>query len=99
MILDGELTLSSNFAGEMSMANQLDGQLNVVLAPSADKHYAYEQAQPSDTWEIQHNLRKYPSVSITDTANTEVVGEVQYLDENSLRVTFSAPVAGYAYMN
>lgn len=87
------------FGGDLSLDNKFDGQMGNVLAPSADKHFAYEQAQPSDTWEIQHNLRKYPSVSITDTANTEVVGEVQYLDENSLRVTFSAPVAGYAYLN
>lgn len=85
--------------GELGMRNVLDGQLGTVLAPSADKHYAYEQVQPSDTWEIQHNLHKYPSVSITDTAHTAVVGEVQYLNENSIRVTFSAPVAGYAYMN
>lgn len=64
-----------------------------------DKHYFYEQAQPSDSWLIEHNLGKYPSVSIVDTANTEVVGDVEYIDTNSLRVTFANPFAGYAYLN
>lgn len=85
--------------GELGMRNVLDGQLGTVLAPSADKHYAYEQAQPSDTWTIQHNLRKYPSVSIVDTAGSAFLGEVNYIDENSLTVSFAAAVAGYAYLN
>ena len=85
--------------GELSMGNVLDGEMGAVLAPSADKFFAYEQAQPSDTWTIQHNLHKYPSVSIVDTAGSAFLGEVHYIDENSLTVSFAAAVAGYAYLN
>lgn len=85
--------------GELGMRNALDGEMGAVLAPSADKHFAYEQAQPSDTWLIQHNLHKYPSVSIVDTAGSAFLGEVHYIDENSLTVSFAAAVAGYAYLN
>ena len=83
----------------LNINSRFDGTLNTVLAPSADKFFAYEQAQPSDTWTIQHNLHKYPSVSIVDTAGSAFLGEVRYIDENSLTVSFAAAVAGYAYLN
>ena len=83
----------------LNIDSRFDGTLSAVLAPSADKFFAYEQAQPSNTWTIQHNLRKYPSVSIVDTAGSAFLGEVHYIDENSLTVSFAAAVAGYAYLN
>lgn len=87
------------FGGDLSLDNKFDGQMGNVLAPSADKHFAYEQATASDTWTIHHNLNKFPSVSIVDTANTQVVGEVEYIDTNTVRITFNAPFGGYAYLN
>ena len=83
----------------LNINSRFDGNMQSVLAPSADKFFAYEQAQPSNTWTIQHNLRKYPSVSIVDTAGSAFLGEVRYIDENSLTVSFAAAVAGYAYLN
>lgn len=83
----------------LNINSHFDGTLSAVLAPSADKFFSHEQAQPSDTWTIQHNLRKYPSVSIVDTAGSVFLGEVHYIDENSLAVSFAAAVAGYAYLN
>ena len=87
------------FGGDLSLDNKFDGQMGSVLSPSADKYFAYEQSTASDTWTIHHNLNKFPSVSIVDTANTQVVGEVEYLDTNTVRITFNAPFGGYAYLN
>lgn len=70
-------------------ANGIDG----------DKHYAHDQSIASATWNITHNLNKYPSVTITDSAGDEVEGEVRYNGVNSLTVKFSAPFAGKAYLN
>ena len=64
-----------------------------------DAHFTYTQTQLSDTWLIVHNLNKYPSVSVVDTANTQVVGDVEYIDTNTVRVTFGAAFAGSAYLN
>lgn len=90
-VTDGEPTVTKTAVG---------GVVNLDFGiPDVDKHYAYEQAQPSDTWTIQHNLRKYPSVSIVDTAGSAFLGEVHYIDENSLTISFAAAVAGYAYLN
>ena len=64
-----------------------------------DKTFVYHQNQASDRWEIQHNLRKYPSVSVVDTAGTSVVGDVEYIDENNVVCTFNAAFLGEAYLN
>lgn len=61
--------------------------------------YVHEQGTASATWTVNHNLNCYPSVTVVDTANTVVVGEVQYTNTNSLTITFNAAVKGKAYIN
>lgn len=64
-----------------------------------DKTYVFTQATASDTWEIKHNLYKYPSVSIVDTGDNIVYGDVEYIDINTCVCHFSAPFSGKAYLN
>ena len=64
-----------------------------------DKTYVFTQATASDTWEIKHNLYKYPSVSIVDSGDNIVYGDVQYIDINTCICRFSVPFSGKAYLN
>ena len=64
-----------------------------------DLNFTFTQVAPATTWTITHNLGKFPSVSVVDTADTQVYGDVEYIDDNSLRVTFSAAFGGKAYLN
>ena len=61
--------------------------------------HIHTQTVSSSTWNITHNLNKYPSVSIVDSSNEEVIGEVEYINSNSLTVKFSAPFSGKAFVN
>lgn len=63
------------------------------------KRYTHHQLASVDTWSINHNLGKYPSVTIVDSAGTMVVGDILYIDENNLQVTFSSAFSGKAYLN
>lgn len=65
----------------------------------ADARLEYEQATSSDVWSINHNLNKKPSVTIVDSGDNVVVGEVQYIDNNNITVSFSATFSGKAYLN
>lgn len=65
----------------------------------SDKTFVFNQAVQSNTWSVTHNLNKFPSVSVVDSAKSAVVGSVDYINENELSITFSAPFSGYAYMN
>jgi hypothetical protein len=61
--------------------------------------HIHNQTVSSSTWNITHNLNKYPSVSVVDSSNEEVIGEVVYVNSNSLTVKFSAPFSGKAFLN
>lgn len=64
-----------------------------------DKNYIHNQVVASGTWQIQHNLDKFPSVSIVDSGNNLVVGEVKYIDSNNVIITFTSVFSGKAYLN
>ena len=61
--------------------------------------FIFNQGQPAKTWNIQHNLGKFPSITVIDTADTVVTGEYTYTDNNNVTLTFSAGFAGKAYLN
>jgi hypothetical protein len=66
---------------------------------SGDSTYVYTQHQASSIWIITHNLHKYVSVSVVDTGKSEIEGDVQYIDENTIQISFSAPFSGQAFCN
>ena len=61
--------------------------------------YTHTQASASSTWTITHNLNCFPSVTVVDSANTVVVGDIEYISANVVRVTFVAAFGGKAYLN
>jgi hypothetical protein len=69
------------------------------MGPPGDTHYTHTQAVASDTWVIDHNLGKYPSVSVVDSANDEVEGSVNHVDPMRVILVFSAPFSGKAFLN
>lgn len=61
--------------------------------------YTHTQTAPAAVWTITHNLDRYPSVSVVDSAGTVVIGDVQYQSKDVIQVAFTAPFAGVAYLN
>ena len=72
---------------------------NLIGSGSGDLSYVHDQSVASKKWEIHHNLKKYPSVTVVDSAGSTVIGDVNYTDLNSLIVTFSSEFSGVAYLN
>lgn len=66
---------------------------------AGDAFYQHEQMVAADTWPVTHNLGKYPSVTVVDSGGNTVIGDVQYVDDNSVVITFSAAFSGVAYLN
>lgn len=61
--------------------------------------YIHEQGVPLDVWKITHNLQKYPSCTVVNSAGDEVYGDILYNDKNSLTITFNGAFSGKAYLN
>lgn len=49
--------------------------------------------------DITHNLGKYPSVSVIDSAGDEVEGYVEYTGPNTLLIRFTGSFTGIATLN
>jgi len=67
-----------------------------------DKDFTYNRNNnggANSTWSIQHNLNKYPSVTITTNAGEQVQANISHTNKNNLTITFSGSVSGYAYLN
>ena len=65
----------------------------------ADSTYTQCFEVAAAKWTITHNLGKYPSVTVVDSANTVVVGNVDYTTSNSLVITFNAAFSGCVFLN
>jgi len=70
-----------------------------TLSEDTDKTFVFTQAVAATTWNIQHNLGKFPSVSVTNNNNVVINGEVKYIDNNNVQLNFSAGFSGKAYLN
>lgn len=66
---------------------------------SGDATFLFQQKVPSDTWTVNHNLNKFPSVSVVNNNNIAVQGLVTYISKSKLTITFSAGFSGSAYLN
>ena len=77
----------------------IQGEQGIQGPPGMDLAYIHNQLAPSDTWLITHNLDKFPSVSIVDSAGSLVIGDVDYININNITVIFTAAFGGKAYLN
>ena len=70
-----------------------------VDADAGDKNFVFTQDVASNTWVIQHNLNKFPSVTSVNINNIEMYGEVVFTDVNNLTINFTSASSGKAYIN
>jgi hypothetical protein len=60
--------------------------------------YTHNQISPSATWNIVHNLSRYPNVSIVDSGGNLLTGDVQYTSPDTIKLSFTAAFSGKAYV-
>ena len=68
-------------------------------AGGGDKNYVFTQGFPSTTWMVNHPLDKYPSVSVVDSSGQEIICTVEYIDINTIKLTFNVAFSGQAFLN
>ena len=62
-------------------------------------HYVHTQEAAAAEWTVTHNLGRYPSVTVVDSAESVVIGDVEYDSANCVILRFSAAFSGKAYLN
>lgn len=71
----------------------------VLYSGAQDKDYRHNQTSASSSWVVTHNLNKYPSVTVFDSAGSQAIGSVVYNSKDQLTINFSASFSGIAYIN
>jgi len=65
----------------------------------ATSNYEHTQLLAADVWTVVHHLDKKPAVTVVDSADTVVVGEVLYLNNDTVELRFIGQFSGKAYFN
>ena len=81
------------------MARYIQNPTTTTNVYTGDANYVHDQGSASATWVVTHSLNKYCSVTVVDTANTVVIGEIEYNSVNQATLTFQSAFAGKAYFN
>lgn len=71
----------------------------IIAMYSQDATYKHSQSSASIQWTVNHNLKKFPSVTVTLSTGQQGIADVTYTDKNNLTINFSAAKSGYAYLN
>jgi len=87
--------ITGNVTKSLNLVRRDGGSVSVAYTDT----YVFTQSSPSATWNVTHNMDKYPSVTVIDSGNNEVVGDVVYNSLNDLTITFSGSFSGTAYIN
>lgn len=84
--------------GNVDTASEEKIVSQMAVAKAVDT-YIHDQATPSDTWVIVHNLNRYPSVTVVDSAGTQFAVQVDYNTRNQVTIYMNGATSGKAYLN
>jgi phosphosulfolactate phosphohydrolase-like enzyme len=90
-------------AYEDAVANGYVGTVNEWLASlvggGIGATFVYTQSSPANNWIVNHDLDKYPSITILDTEGFQVEADVEYTSLNQVVLTFNPAFAGKVIAN
>ena len=91
----------TNIGGNGNITDKLlyDFAVFTLSSAAGGTTFEFDQVVPATTWNITHNLGKFPSITVIDTGDTVVTGEYIYINNNQVTLNFSAAFAGKAYLN
>lgn len=91
-------TLTRDFYGP-KVGGQWPATPSFNLGSGAAARYIHTQAIASSTWTVNHGLGTNPNIVIVDSSNTHLFGDVTYVSNSQVILSFSVPFSGYAYLS
>lgn len=97
-----DMVIGSSYTGTVNGVKQYRTRnypLHTIRDYIGDKNYVHEQAVASTTWTVNHGMDKFPTIFIQDSAGSSIIGDIEYVDNNTVRVTFAVALSGKVYCN
>lgn len=90
-----DIALDSNLVGGRSITEFYDKtEINLITS-----RYTYNQSTAVSDWIVTHNLGRFPSgVTVVDSAGSVIEGSVQFINNNSIKISFNYAFSGIAYI-
>lgn len=94
--LSAELkTMVKEVEGDSLIHVEREGQTVKVES----KTYVYEQGEVSNVWIVNHNLNKYPVITLIDSSGRVFEAEKIYNDENTCTIYLNGATTGKVLLN
>ena len=85
--------------GNLDLNKYYDFATFTISSGVGDKNFVFTQAVAANPWTVQHNLNKFPSCTMVLSTGQQGYGDVTFIDENNLTITFASAESGKAYIN
>ena len=69
------------------------------VEPTDDRQFTFRQDDAQAVWAIPHDLDRYPTVRVVDSAGSIIPGNVAYDSAHHLTVTFPSAFCGRAFLS
>ena len=89
----------TNIGGNGNLTDLLYYDFALFTLAAGDKNFVWPQDTASATWVVPHNLNKFPSCTMVLGTGQQGFGDVTFIDENNLTITFASAESGKAYIN
>ncbi len=97
--MDDGFGFARTFTTRGATAGDNFATINSVTSAIAGTRYTHTQSVPANSWNIVHGMGLFPSVTTTNSSGKEIKGEVVWLSDTTIAVSFSRPLTGFAYLN
>ena len=95
-LIGGEDTILHYHTADRDRGNHTGTQ---TMSTLSDYEYIHTQGVASALWTVNHNLNRYPAVTVRDSAKNVIQCEIDYVDLNTLIVTSAGAFSGVARCN
>jgi hypothetical protein len=90
----GQNVIEINSGGCITRIN-----LNPAITINQNSSFVYTQQTPATMWDITHGMNMIPNVTTEDALGNDIVGILDVIDNNRIKIYFNIPVAGKAYLS
>jgi hypothetical protein len=73
--------------------------IQAIQPGGADALFVHDQPIALTPWTVDHNLGKFPDVTVVDSSLNEVETDIQYISLNRVVITMAISLAGKAFFN
>jgi hypothetical protein len=73
--------------------------LNPAITINQNSSFVHTQSVASTVWDITHGMNMIPNVTTEDSTGMDIVGILDVVDNNRIKIYFNTAVAGKAYLS